>query len=478
MQQRSILIGPPSQRPILESLLDLSAAGALEAFTWIEAGSDPASEADREDPRALRIADGQISSTTFSKSVNVRRLARLRIVILVPVGHPDADALTASAENFYQSLDIPGGASRVFVRVLIPWSAEPIAAELGRPGWNDVMLSPEGTAEPEFAAVPWWNDPLSIPGAAAAGVAVQAGLLPGLDEAPADDEKPGMSTDVPLARTFIRRIDAEAVESALKERVLRIDEQVPAPTRSTGSSVPPYASPENLIRDTAAVWTTRHEPSVRRPGPQIPQPELGDDRLRRGDQALHQLPAPCTHRSARGVVAQGSSFGAVDSCRWDHSDDLRQGIARRCHRRRRGRRRQHGDLAHHPRRGEGCRPRRRSGRRTPRPASPEGLLRALGGHAPGQSSVARRLSLPEPRARLSCRVHPPPRDGGPGTGRRRCLRDHGSSRGVQSSSDAQGVGPPRDRAFPSRARTSGGRERHPCRQRTSPSRADRSLERP
>ena len=273
MQQRSILIGPPSQRPILESLLDLSAAGALEAFTWIEAGSDPASEADREDPRALRIADGQISSTTFSKSVNVRRLARLRIVILVPVGHPDADALTASAENFYQSLDIPGGASRVFVRVLIPWSAEPIAAELGRPGWNDVMLSPEGTAEPEFAAVPWWNDPLSIPGAAAAGVAVQAGLLPGLDEAPADDEKPGMSTDVPLARTFIRRIDAEAVESALKERVLRIDEQVPAPTRSTGSSVPPYASPENLIRDTAAVWTTRHEPSVRRPGPQIPQPD-------------------------------------------------------------------------------------------------------------------------------------------------------------------------------------------------------------
>ena len=159
MQQRSVLVAPRSQRPLLDALVDLSAAGALDPFTWIEAPADPAGARDREDPHALLVEDGIVRPTTFSSTVNVRGLRRLRTVVVVPVGHPAQDALSAAAENFYQNLDVPGGAERYHVRVLVPWSAEPLPAQLGRAGWYDVMLSPESTAEPEFSAVPWWNHP-------------------------------------------------------------------------------------------------------------------------------------------------------------------------------------------------------------------------------------------------------------------------------------------------------------------------------
>lgn len=271
MKQRSVLVAPISQRPVLDALVDLSAAGALDEFIWIEAPSAPAQSSDREDPRALHIEQGTVRATTFSAAVNVRGLRRLRMAVIVPVGHPAQDALDAAAENFYQNLDVPGGASRYHVRVLLPWSAEPLPAQLGRAGWYDVMLSPESTAEPEFSAVPWWNHPESIPGSAAAGIAVQAGLLKGLVSAPFDDHGADVSADVSMVRTFIRRIDAEQVETSLRARVLRMDDQVPAPTRMGGSSVPPYPSPENQVRDTARAWEQRHESTVRRPGPEVPQ---------------------------------------------------------------------------------------------------------------------------------------------------------------------------------------------------------------
>lgn len=272
MQQRSVLVAPRSQRPLLDALVDLSAAGALDPFTWIEAPADPAGARDREDPHALLVEDGIVRPTTFSSTVNVRGLRRLRTVVVVPVGHPAQDALSAAAENFYQNLDVPGGAERYHVRVLVPWSAEPLPAQLGRAGWYDVMLSPESTAEPEFSAVPWWNHPESIPGSAAAGLAVQAGLLKGLESAPFDEHGADISRDVSMVRTFIRRIDAGEVEASLRDRVLAMGETVPAPTRAGGSSVAPYPAPAAKAQDAASAWTRRHEPTVRRPGPQVPDP--------------------------------------------------------------------------------------------------------------------------------------------------------------------------------------------------------------
>lgn len=266
----AILIAPPSQRPILEALADLSAAGVVDPFTWIEAPPDPSSARDREDPRALAVTDGEVHASTFATQTNRRGLRRVREVVVVPVGHPEQDALSASAENFYQGLDVVGSARTQHVRVIVPWSAEPLPAELGRPGWHGVMLSPESTAEPDFTAVPWWGAPETIPGAAAAGIAVQAGILRGLDDAPVDDAGRSISADIEVIRSFARRVDADAVESGVRRRVLHLGEDVPAPTRSGGASVPPFASPQTQVRETAQAWADAHASEVRRAGPQLP----------------------------------------------------------------------------------------------------------------------------------------------------------------------------------------------------------------
>lgn len=271
----AVLIAPPSQRPILDALVDLSAAGVVGPFTWIEAAPDPSRAPDREDPRALAVADGEVTASSFAAQTNQRGLRRVREVVVVPVGHPEQDALSAAAENFYQGLDVVGGARTQHVRVIVPWSAEPLPAELGRPGWHGVMLSPESTAEPDFTAVPWWGRPETIPGAAASGIAVQAGILRGLEEAPVDDAGQSISADIEVIRTFARRVDADAVESGVRHRVLHLGEDVPAPTRSGGASVPPFASPQTQVRETAQAWADAHESEVRRRGPQLP-PSTGE----------------------------------------------------------------------------------------------------------------------------------------------------------------------------------------------------------
>lgn len=273
MHHRSVLIAPPSLRPVLDALLDLSAAGTIDDFTWIEVSSDPATAPDREDPRALSVADGMVRASTFAAATNLRGLDVVRLVVLVPLGHPADDALTSSAENFYQGLDVVAGAQKKHIRVLIPWSADSLPAELGRAGWHDVMLSPESTAEPGFTAVPWWNHPEQIAGAAAVGVAVQSGIVRGVDAAPSDHKRQDISTDVAMVRTFVRRIDASDVENAIRSRVLRIGDRVPPPTRETGSFVGPYPSPENKVRDTAQLWGQRHAGSLRRQPPELPHSE-------------------------------------------------------------------------------------------------------------------------------------------------------------------------------------------------------------
>lgn len=273
MRHRSVLIAPPSLRPVLDALVDLSAARTIDGFTWIEVSSDPDTAPDREDPRALHVTEGTSRPTTFAAATNRRGLALVRMVVLVPVGHPAEDALTSTAENFYQSLDVMAGAEKTYTRVLIPWSSDALPAELGRAGWHDVMLSPESTAEPGFSAVPWWSRPETIAGAAAVGVAVQSGIVRGVEAAPSDGKHQDISTDVQLVRTFVRRIDPSDVESAIRSQVLWLGDQVPPPTREVGSPVAPYPSPENKVRDAAQIWAQRHGGSVRRPAPELPASE-------------------------------------------------------------------------------------------------------------------------------------------------------------------------------------------------------------
>ena len=265
-----LIVAPPSQRPVLAALADLSAAGLLAPFAWVEAPRDPENAQDCLDPRTVEVRDGALSASTYSRLVNHHGLAHLRLLVLVPVGHPAGDALPATAEQFYQLLGLPNGAVRHSVRVVVPWSADPLPAELGRIGWEDVMVSPESTADPGFNQVPWWNNPATVPGAVAVALSVQAGIAGAVSQAPYDEAGPDTSLDVQVARCFVRVTDAHDVEDKLRHQVLRLSGTFPRPNQvSVGMQVMPYADPEARIEALTQAWRKRHTESLRRPPVQV-----------------------------------------------------------------------------------------------------------------------------------------------------------------------------------------------------------------
>lgn len=268
----SILIAPASQRPVLSALVDLSACGLLAPFAWIEADAEPQSGQDRYDPALAAVEEGRITASSFSRVVNRYGLTAVRLVVVVPAGHRAQDALSATAEQFYQLLGLPDGVDRESVRVVVPYSDEPLPVELGRIGWHEVMLSAESTADPAHSAIPWWTHPETIPGAAAVGLAVQSGIYGLVDDAPHDGSHEENSYDLGVARVFARTMDARGVEGELRRQVTRVGQRYPQPTRAdTGVLIAPFPDPQARVEAAAKAWESRHLPSLRRPAVPLPQ---------------------------------------------------------------------------------------------------------------------------------------------------------------------------------------------------------------
>mgnify|MGYP000700926016 CR=1 FL=1 len=189
----------------------------------------------------------------------------MRLVVVVPVGHPAGDALSATAELHYQGLGITAGAVRQCLRVLVPWSEDPAPAELGHQGWNNVMLSPESTADPAYSANGWWLSPEIIPGAAAVGLAAQAGICGAVTRAHMDERPAAGSTYVEVTRTFVRVTDAHAVEDGLRDLVTDVGVHYPQPVwGDTRQWVRSYSDPGERVLRAARAWHERHKSALRR----------------------------------------------------------------------------------------------------------------------------------------------------------------------------------------------------------------------
>lgn len=261
-----VFIAPPSQRPLLAALMDLSSAGLLAPFHWLESVPEPEADRDFRDPLVVRVNEGRTSVLPYSRAVNRYGLATVRLIVVVPVGHPAADALSATAELHYQGLGITAGAVRRCLRVLVPWSEDPAPAELGHQGWNNVMLSPESTADPAYSANGWWQSPEIIPGAAAVGLAAQAGICGAVTRAPMDERPAAGSTYVEVTRTFVRVTDAHAVEDGLRDLVTDVGVRYPQPVwGDTRQWVHSYPDPGERVLGAARTWHQRHQSALRRP---------------------------------------------------------------------------------------------------------------------------------------------------------------------------------------------------------------------
>ena len=128
--------------------------------------SVPEPGADRafRDPLVVGVSEGRTSTIPYSRAVNRYGLVTVRLIVVVPVGYPADDALSATAELHYQGLGITSGAARQCLRVLVSWSEDPVPADLGHQGWNNIMLSPESTADPAYSANGWWQNPELVAG--------------------------------------------------------------------------------------------------------------------------------------------------------------------------------------------------------------------------------------------------------------------------------------------------------------------------
>lgn len=261
-----VFIAPPSQRPLLAALMDLSSAGLLAPFHWLESVPEPETDRDFRDPLMVRVNEGRTSALLYSRAVNRYGLATVRLIVVVPVGHPADDALSATAELHYQGLGITAGAVRRCLRVLVPWSEDPAPAELGHQGWNNVMLSPEATADPAYSANGWWRSPEIIPGAAAVGLAAQAGICGAVTRAPMDERPAAGSIYVEVTRTFVRVTDAHAVEDGLRDLVTDVGVRYPQPVwGDTRQWVHSYPDPGERVLGAARAWHQRHQSVLRRP---------------------------------------------------------------------------------------------------------------------------------------------------------------------------------------------------------------------
>ena len=266
-----VFIAPPSQRPLLAALADLSSAGLLAPFHWLESVPDPGADRAFRDPLMVGVSEGRTSTIPYSRAVNRYGLVTVRLIVVVPVGHPADDALSATAELHYQGLGITSGAVRQCLRVLVPWSEDPVPADLGHQGWSNVMLSPESTADPAYSANGWWQSPERVAGAAAVGLAAQAGICGAVTRTPADERPASGSTYVEVARTFVRVTDASAVEDELRGMVTDVDAHYPLPIRGdTRQWVPAYPDPEERVLGAARAWHDRHKSALRRSLVQMP----------------------------------------------------------------------------------------------------------------------------------------------------------------------------------------------------------------
>ncbi|SPT52940.1 Uncharacterised protein [Actinomyces bovis] len=266
-----VFIAPPSQRPLLAALTDLSASGVLAPFHWIESVPEPRDNRSFHDPSTVAVVQGRSTVTSFAPVANRYGLTRVRLLVVVPVGHPSQDALSANAELHFQGLGIAGGAVRECVRVLVPWSDQPLPAELGHQGWNNVMLSPESTADPAYSANGWWQHPELVAGAAAVGLAAQAGICGAVERAPQENSPASGSTYVEVARSFVRVTDAHAVEDLLRGQVTKVGATYPQPIRGeTQQWINAFPDPAGRVMAAAQTWHQRHTATLRRPMAELP----------------------------------------------------------------------------------------------------------------------------------------------------------------------------------------------------------------
>lgn len=229
MAARTVIVAPTCavSAGVLDVLRDLAALGMVGDFTWVPV----AGGVDVGAVPALAVTGRGATETTLQEALAAAHATRVRLAILVP---DDARALdTVVEQNLLEmALRAAGGAPVEGLRLLIvrsaaqrPWD------DVARDGWHNIVVSPEQSAGPArgVTTLSPTADPVDIARHATPTLAAVLGLWTGLETAPLDGASAPPAAHIRLARSFLRRVDATAVERDLRERVVDLSRGLPRP---------------------------------------------------------------------------------------------------------------------------------------------------------------------------------------------------------------------------------------------------------
>lgn len=237
-----ILVCPPGPLTAIgDTLADWSTPGLLRGFLWVETSAWSTGAPTRGRTPALLIAGGRSVGTSVEETLTSSRFSRVRLVVLVPAVAGAAGVPSDVEHAIHQAVLSTSSVPAVDLIRLVVTRPEsgPVAADLVREGWHNLIIAPEESRGPGLghSVLRPSTDPIEIAPDAAACVAGVAGLWQDLDQGPLDDKPAPFGQTLRLVRSFYRNLDASEVAERVRTGVLALDEGVPLPRQHGSQAV-------------------------------------------------------------------------------------------------------------------------------------------------------------------------------------------------------------------------------------------------
>lgn len=248
-------------RAVLDTLVDLAAAGVVSEFIWLDT-VDLATEP----LPVLHVAGGQCRRRDLAGLLATSQLDLVRICTIdahlhgsQPLGLPVHQRLTTVFSSSYPS------ARRSQVRAVLarPERREDAPAMTAFSGWHNVIVSPEDSQGPHLG-VEQLRRPTSAVGVGrhdALAVVSLLGLWTGTENAPLDGAEAHAGAVFRFFRAFHRQIDGSDLENTLKSQVFAFTDVVPKPTGRAVESTYVEDGPAAAQAMAAAVLA-KHDPDL------------------------------------------------------------------------------------------------------------------------------------------------------------------------------------------------------------------------
>ncbi len=259
-----VLTAAPGAVPgaVRDVLRDWVALGLVQPFLWVEA-----EEVSPDEPFAAVVA----THVRESDAPRVRLQDHLAnqhdvdVIRLVAVGSAGASTSLVDRDRAgFLNIALAGvtaGRVSALQCVLTRHGAGGWQSEVERPGWHTLVVAPEDAFSPSprqpTTELIERDDDAEFMAHAAAGVATASGLWSGLAEAPFDDVPVTGNPEPVVVRSFLRRLDASAVESRLRQALTDVSRGLPRP-RSGAERCDHMQNPVAASNDMATRVLTRH----------------------------------------------------------------------------------------------------------------------------------------------------------------------------------------------------------------------------